>query len=83
MLTPGTRVCLEQCRAVVADADLNDELQQLGSDLIGHLLAMHADKRLNTQILLLALQSLELVPGLEDAVSELRATAAREQTQKD
>jgi hypothetical protein len=83
MLTPGTRVCLERCRAVVADADVNDELRQLGSDLIGHLLAMHADKRLNPQILLLALQSLELVPGLEDAVSKLRATAALDQAHGD
>ncbi|WP_147283035.1 hypothetical protein [Pseudorhodoferax soli] len=65
----------------MASADVNDELRQLGSDLICHLLAMHADGRLNPQILLLALQSLELVPGLEDAVSKLRATAAREQAQ--
>ena len=78
MLTPGTRACLEECRALVADADVKDELRQLGLDLIGHLLAMHADKRLNSQILLLALPSLELVPGLEDAVSELRAAASRE-----
>lgn len=81
MHTPETRTCLEECRAVVADADVNDELRQLGMDLIGYLLAMHAEGRLNAPILQLALQSLELVPGLEDAVRKLRATAAREQAQ--
>ncbi|PZP92660.1 MAG: hypothetical protein DI587_31380 [Variovorax paradoxus] len=78
MHSPETRAQLEQCRAVVADADVDDELRQLGMDLIGHLLAMHAEQRLNSQILLLALQSLELVPGLEDAVQKLRAAANRE-----
>jgi hypothetical protein len=62
----------------VVDADVSDELRQ-AIDLIGYLLAMHAEERLNAPILQLALQSLELVPDLEDAVSKLRATAEREQ----
>nr|WP_145550065.1 hypothetical protein [Variovorax boronicumulans] len=78
MQSPETRACLEECRVVVADADVDDDQRQLGLDLIGHLLAMHADRRLNSQILLLALQSLEMVPGLDDQFERLRSTANRE-----
>lgn len=79
MHTPGTRACLEECRAIVADAAVSDEFRLLARNLLDHLLEMHDGNRMRASVLLLALDSLELVPGLEDAVNKLRATAAREQ----
>jgi hypothetical protein len=78
MQTPETRACLEECRAIVADADISDELRLLGRNLLDHLLEMHDAHRMRASVLLLALDSLELVPGLEDAVQKLRAAANRE-----
>ena len=79
MHTPQTRVHLEDCRTALADADASDEMRQLASNLIDHLVEMHDAHRMRVSVLLLALDSLELVPGLENAVNKLRATAAREQ----
>ena len=79
MHTPQTRVHLENCRTALAHADASDEMRQLASNLIDHLVEMHDAHRMRVSVLLLALDSLELVPGLEDAVNKLRATAAREQ----
>lgn len=83
MQSPATRETLEHCRRVVAEADTNDELRVLAGNLIDHLLEMHDAHRMRVSVLLLALDSLELVPGLEDCVSKLRATAAREFAQSD
>lgn len=79
MHTPQTRVHLENCRTALAAADASDEMRQLASNLIDHLVEMHDAHRMRMSVLLLALDSLELVPGLETAVNKLRATAAREQ----
>lgn len=79
MHSPQTRASLEDCRAVLADADASDEMRQLANNLLDHLLEMHDAHRMRVSVLLLALDSLELVPGMENAVSKLRATAAREQ----
>lgn len=83
MHSPQTRANLQLCRAVVADADMSDEFRQLASNLLDHLLEMHDAQRLRIPVFLLALDSLELVPGLEDCVSKLRATAARERSGND
>lgn len=80
MHSPATRATLVHCRTVVADANVDDELRALARDLLDHLLEMHDAQRMRASVLLLALDSLQLVPGLEDCVSELRKTAAREQT---
>jgi hypothetical protein len=81
MHSPETRAQLEQCRSVLADVDVSEELRELAANLIAHLLDMHDTRRLRIPVFLLALDSLELVPGLEDCVGKLRATAAREQAQ--
>lgn len=83
MHSPATRATLEHCRKLVADADVSDELRMLARNLLDHLLEMHDARRMRVSVFLLALESLELVPGLEDCVSRLRATAAREQAQSD
>jgi hypothetical protein len=78
MNTPDTRARLHDCLNALAECDVSDELRQLSIDLLGHLLSMHADQRLNGPVFLLALDTLELVPGLEDHVERLRATVHRE-----
>lgn len=78
MHSPETRAQLEQCRTIVADAEVADELRLLARNLIDHLLEMHDARRMRGSVLLLALDSLELVPGMEDCVAKLRATAMRE-----
>jgi hypothetical protein len=83
MHSPATRATLEHCRNLVADADLSDELRMLARNRLDHLLEMHDARRMHVSVFLLALDSLELVPGLEDCVSWLRATAAREHAQSD
>jgi hypothetical protein len=80
MHSPETRAQLEQCRTIVADADVSDELRVLARSLLDHLVEMHDARRLRIPVFLLALDSLELVPGIEDCVAKLRAIAAREQT---
>ncbi|WP_156373430.1 hypothetical protein [Pseudorhodoferax sp. Leaf267] len=57
---------------------MTDELRVLARNLLDHLLEMHDAQRMRVPVLLLALDSLELVPGLEDQVSALRAVALRE-----
>ncbi|KQP17768.1 hypothetical protein [Pseudorhodoferax sp. Leaf267] len=78
MHSPATRATLEHCLAVVQDADVDDELRTLARTLLEHLLDMHDARRMRVSVLLLALDSLALVPGLEDCVRQLRATAARD-----
>lgn len=78
MNTPETRERLHECLAALAECNVSDELRQLSIDLLGHLLSMHADQRLNGPVFLLALDTLELVPGLEDQVARLRATVNKE-----
>ena len=67
----------------MADADLSDEFRQLVSNLLDLLLELHDAQRLRIPMFVLALDSLQLVPGLEDCVAQLRATAAREQAERD
>jgi hypothetical protein len=38
MHSPATRAQLEQCRAVVADADVSDELRVRARNLLDHLI---------------------------------------------
>lgn len=83
MHSPQTRANIEHCRSVLAEGNGSDEMRQLASNLLNHLLKMHDAQRLRIPVFLLALDSLELVPGLEDEVSKLRATAAREQAERD
>lgn len=83
MHSPQTRANLLRCRAVVEDADVSDELQQLARNLLDHLLEMHDAQRLRIPVFLLALDSLELVPGLEECVAKLREAAALEQASKE
>lgn len=78
MHSPQTRARLERCRVVLANADLSDEMRQLAINLLDHLLEMHGAQRLRAPVFLLALDSLELVPGLEDCVAALRDTASEE-----
>lgn len=79
MHSPQTRANLEHCRCVLAGAEVSDEMRQLASNLLQHLLEMHDAQRLRIPVFLLALDSLELIPGLEDCVAQLRATASREE----
>lgn len=67
-----------RCREVLAAAQVSDDLRQLANDLLDRLLGMHDARRLNGPIFLLALESLELVPGLEASVSSLRAAVLRD-----
>lgn len=78
MHSPETRAQLELCRAIVVDADVSDELRQLARNLIDHLIEMHDARRLRAPVFLLAVDSLELVPGMEDCAAKLRAIASRE-----
>lgn len=78
MHSPQTRANLEHSRTVLAGAEVSDEVRQLASKLIDHLLEMHDAKRLRISVLLLALESLELVPGMEDCVNGLRAHVSEE-----
>lgn len=83
MHSPQTRVNIEHCRSVLEGADLSDEMRQLASNFLNHLMEMHDAQRLRIPVFLLALDSLELVPGLEDCVRNMRATATREQSSND
>lgn len=83
MHSPQTRVNLLRCLAVVEDADVSDEMRQLATDLLDHLVEMHDAHRMRASVLLLALDSLELVPGLEECVAKLREAAALEQASKE
>ncbi len=67
-----------RCREVLAAAQVSDDLRQLANDLLDRLLGMHDARRLNGPVFLLALESLELVPGLEASVSSLRAAVLRD-----
>lgn len=78
MHTPETRAQLERCREVVADADVSDELRCLARDLIDHLIQMHSARRMRASVVLLAIDALELVPGIEDCVKKLRSVALRD-----
>lgn len=78
MHSPGTRMELLRCRQTLASAEVSDELRQLADDLLDRLLGMHDARRLNGPVFLLALESLELVPGLEDSVKALRAAVLRD-----
>lgn len=67
-----TRDRLERCRTEIAGADLSDEMRLLAYNLVHHLLEMNAARRLRPSVFLLALESLEFVPELQDCVAELR-----------
>jgi hypothetical protein len=78
MHSPRTRLELQRCRQTLATAEVPDELRQLADDLLDRLVGMHDARRLNGPVFLLALDSLELVPGLEASVQALRAAVHRE-----
>lgn len=69
---------LLHCREVLAQAEVSDELRELAEELLDRLLGMHDAQRLNGPVFLLALDSLDLVPGLQAPVQALRAAVLRE-----
>lgn len=79
MHSPQIRATLEHCRTVLAGSDQSDDMRRLAENLLTHLLEMHDARRLRIPVFLLALDSLELVPGLGDCIAQMRATANREQ----
>jgi hypothetical protein len=78
MHSPRTRIELLRCRNALAAAETSDELRELADDLLDRLMGMHDARRLNGPVFLLALDSLELVPGLQASVQALRAAVHRE-----
>ena len=78
MQSTDTHEHLVRCRVIVADADISDELRLLGRNLLDHLIEMNEAQRLCAPVFLVALDSLELVPGLEDGMAALRATVNRQ-----
>lgn len=78
MHSPRTRMALLRCREVLAQAEVSDELRGLAEELLDRLLGMHDAQRLNGPVFLLALDSLDLVPGLQAPVQALRAAVLRE-----
>ena len=69
---------LVRCRQALAQAEEAEELRQLADELLDRLMGMHDARRLNGPVFLLALDSLEMVPGLEASVQALRAAVLRE-----
>ncbi|KQP19490.1 MAG: hypothetical protein DI587_23670 [Variovorax paradoxus] len=69
---------LVRCRQALAEAEVPEELRQLADELLDRLMGMHDARRLNGPVFLLALDSLEMVPGLEASVQALRAAVLRE-----
>lgn len=69
---------LVRCRQALAQAEVSEELRQLADELLDRLMGMHDARRLNGPVFLLALDSLEMVPGLEASVQALRAAVLRE-----
>ena len=78
MHSPRTRMELLRCRQALAEAEVSDDLRLLADELLDRLMGMHDARRLNGPVFLLALDSLELVPGLEAQVQALRAAVHRE-----
>jgi hypothetical protein len=72
MHSAETRTQLEQCRRVLARADTSEEMRLLADDLLTRLLHMHDERTLHASVLLLALDSLELVAELEPCVAAIR-----------
>jgi hypothetical protein len=68
-----TRLLLDQCRTILVDAHVSDEMRALADDLVVRLQGMHDARRLNVPVFALALDSLELVPELGDCVAQMRA----------
>jgi hypothetical protein len=66
---------LEQCRHALASAEASDEMHALADDLLDKLLRMHDSCRLSRDVLLLALDSLALIPDLAGCVDRIRAQA--------
>lgn len=78
MHSARTRTELLRCREALAQAEVSDELRELAEELLERLLGMHDARRLNGPVFLLALDSLELVPGLQASVEALRAAVHHE-----
>lgn len=72
------RANVERCRAALASADVSDDWRELATSLLDQLASMNDDGRLSLPALMLATDSLAMVPGLENFVAELRATAVRD-----
>lgn len=69
---------LVRCRQALAQAEVSEELRQLADELLDRLMGMHDARRLNGPVFLLALDSLDLVPGLQASVAALRAAVHHE-----
>lgn len=67
------RQLLEQCSVTLVDAEASDEMRALANELVLKLLSLYDDGRLTRDVLLLALDSLSLIPDLEHDVAQLRA----------
>lgn len=78
MHSPRTRMELVRCRQALAQAEVSEELRQLADELLDRLMGMHDARRLNGPVFLLALDSLDLVPGLQASVAALRAAVHHE-----
>jgi hypothetical protein len=77
MQSPAARALLERCCTVVANIDMDAELRARAWSIFDRLIEMHDEDRMRASVLVAALDSLGSVPGLEDCVTELRATVAR------
>lgn len=67
------RQLLEQCSVTLVDAEASDEMRALANELVLKLLSLYDDGRLTRDVLLLALDSLSLIPDLEQNAAQLRA----------
>nr|WP_186329748.1 hypothetical protein [Variovorax boronicumulans] len=56
----------------LAVADASDEMRALANDLLDKLLSMYDGGRLNREVLLLAMESLALIPALAECVERIR-----------
>lgn len=70
------RLLLEQCSNTLVDAEATDEMRALANELVLKLLSLYDDGRLTRDVLLLALDSLSLIPDLERDVEQLRAAVS-------
>lgn len=72
MHSAETRTQLEHCQRVLVHAHTSEEMRLLADDLLTRLLHMHEERTLHASVLLLALDSLELVAELEPCVAAIR-----------
>ncbi|GHC84983.1 hypothetical protein GCM10007320_29610 [Pseudorhodoferax aquiterrae] len=66
---------LQACVQALARADASDEMRPLACDLLTRLIRLNDTGRLSRDVLMLALDSLALVPELESHLEPLRIHA--------